>query len=373
MPFYPDTRLIGDIIGIGIAAIILVMRRIRGSIERFQLANSEAKKTTTASKSINASSVIMIRDNGVTVYGSRESAEASMEWADVERNPRRRAFDAKGIEYVFKRTSAPGSSAPFSALWTGTDPTGVELEAKSVIPHPDIFREALIHWLGGKGVDVDHGIDLEALILLASRTSYARPAVPKRDGDHGGSAAHGDEASEIRRIDSHRDARPDAESRQAVLREPGATSRRSGHADADENMDIHSVVIIRANGVTVYDSKEKAEGSMEWSDVMRDPNRRAFDLKGRELRFEHRPYDYHGNMQRYSFWRKIVHGGKWADEKVSDVMLVPMSSIPRPDTMREILVHWLEGNGVKVDSDIALETLIVRASETRNWRRSVIA
>jgi hypothetical protein len=370
MPFL--LRIVFYVCAIVMGAMMVFLTK-RG--ERMQGARVETGNRNRAKGplSVHRSSIIIIRDNGVTVYDSKGSAEASMEWADVERNPKRRAFDAKGIEFVFKRRAAMDHAAPIHALWNGTDPKAVELESKSVIPHPDTFREALIHWLDGKGIQVEHGIDLEALIRLASRTSYGRPAVNAHVADHGGSLLSDTHAPDVNRIDNRTAAPPNPGSIQDAVRGMGAIATNAAYSDYVEDIAIRAVVIIRDNGVTVYDSKEKAEESMEWSDVMRNPSRRAFDLKGIELRFERLPFSfYYSNEEflKFPFWRKLLGSSRRADEPRKDVKLVPISSTPHPDTLRDLLVRWLDGKGVTVDGGLALDQLIVRASETKAMHRS---
>ena len=169
----------------GWVAISLAVK-VRKEIVKLQGPPAETTKVAKAPVAVRKSSVVIMRENGVTVYDSKQGAEASMEWADVERNPQRRAFDASGVEFVFKRSSAGGRCAPIHALWKRTDPIAVELEAKSVIAQPAAFREALIHWLDGKGIQVEPGIDLETLILAASRIRHARPPVAGNAADVGG-------------------------------------------------------------------------------------------------------------------------------------------------------------------------------------------
>jgi hypothetical protein len=162
---------------------------------------------------VKKSPIIIMRDNGVTVYDSKDGAEASMEWADVERNPTRRAFDAQGIEFAFKRAAAHDHAAPFHRLWNARNPIAVELESTSIIPQPGKFRDALIHWLAGKGIQVEPGIDLETLILLASRTKHGRPAVTSDHADHGGSSLRVATTSDLRRIAEREEPPRDAASR----------------------------------------------------------------------------------------------------------------------------------------------------------------
>jgi hypothetical protein len=354
--------------GIFIAVFMVagLLASLASLAERIRSAGIGTRRSRKAQGALGNSSVIIIRDNGVTVYDSTETAEASMAWADVERNPRRLAFDAKGVEFAFKRRGADGASAPAAALWKRMDSEGVELEATSVIPHPARFREALIQWLAGKEVAVEDGIALEALILLASRTRYGRPAASHEDADHGGSSLRHAHASEAARIAARRDPHPDAESNQDEPTRSAAISASTVDSGYDENVAIRAVIVIRDNGVTVYDSKEKAEDSMTWADVVRNPNRRAFDVRGIELRFQRHEY-CQDDFLKSSFWRKVVHAGKWADEYPNDVRLVAISSQPQPEKLRELLVHWLDGKGVKVDGEVELGTLIARASGLRSW------
>jgi hypothetical protein len=357
-----------------IFGLFAAMAGLRSGIERLQTTTREPKKAAKRQASLENSSIILIRDNSVTVYDSKELAEASMEWADVVRNPSRRAFDAKGGEFVFKRRAANGNFAPVHSLWNGTNPDGVELEAKSVIPRPDELREALIHWLGGKGVQVENGIDLEKAILLATRTRYGRPAGDDKVADQGGTTFRADNAAEVLRVENINATPPDAESNQDEPRGTGAIPENEVHPDCVEDIAIGSVVIIRNNGVAVYDSKAKAEESMEWSDVMRNPSRRAFDLKGIELRFAHQPRSgYYSDEEwlKLPLWKKLLvrTRRRLPDERRNDVKLVPISPIPHLEMLRESLLHWLDANGVTVDSGIDLDRLIVRASETRSRPR----
>jgi hypothetical protein len=158
---------------------------------------AEIRKKAKPPVPISGSSIIILRDNGVTVYDSKERAESSMEWADVVRNPNRRAFDATGMEFAFKLRAADDHSSPVNSFWKRSESQAVELESASVIPHPEHFREALIHWLDGKGVQVEHDIDLADLILLASRTRTGRPTVTSKDADRRG-IPHGDAQASAR-------------------------------------------------------------------------------------------------------------------------------------------------------------------------------
>jgi len=368
MSHYDTFRLI--IWGILFVAFIVagLLSSLGSMAEWLRTAGSGTRRARTAGAASGSPPVIIIRGNGVTVYASRESAEASMSWADVLRDPERMAFDAKGMEFVFRRSGTAGDPSPLPSRWNRMEPAAVELEPKSVMPHPGKLREALIRWLDGKGVEAGDGIALGDLILLASRTRSGRPPVQRDDADDGAFPLRQEPAAGARRIGDHGGPHPAAEPGPGNPTGMGTVVPSGSGSGGDEDVGIGAVVLIRDNGVTVYDSKEEAEASMTWADVVRNPSRRAFAVRGIELGFQRHQFCREDALK-YPFWRKVVHAGPWADEHPPDVRLVALSPKPRPGQLRDMLVRWLEVRGVAVDGGSALGALIERAAGTRNWRR----